>query len=473
MDKDKLVKEITAIDDDFSKWYSDICVKAELMAYSDLQGFIIYLPKGYAIWERIKEYLDNEFKKTNHKNVYFPLLIPEGLFQKEKDHIKGFAPEAAMVTTTGVNDLSERLIIRPTSEILFSNFYKTKVKSYRDLPILYNQWCSVLRWEKTTRPFLRGKEFLWQEGHTVHESKEDAISETLRMLEIYNKMGKELLAIPFICGKKTENEKFAGAVATYSIEALMKDGKALQSGTSHYFGQNFSKPFDIKFTNKENKLEYAYQTSWGATTRLIGAIIMMHGDSDGLVLPPRIAPTQVAIIPVGISEDDLNLLKIKNSLEKNNIRYMVDFSNKSMGYKFSEAEMNGIPIRITAGKNELKNNEVTIFKRNTREKFLLKIDELDKKIPELLDTIHNEMYEKAKKFVTDHTTYVKTYDEFKEVLLKNPGYIKLDCNIEAEKIIKDSLGATARIILDEKPELKKCPITGKKVDYRILFAKAY
>jgi prolyl-tRNA synthetase len=298
MSKEKLVKDVTSRDEDFAKWYTDLCVKAELMDYSNVQGFIIYRPYGYAIWEQIQDYLNKEFKKTGHQNVYLPLVIPESLFQKEKDHIEGFAPEAAIITTSGSEDLAERLIVRPTSEVLFADHYAKIINSYRDLPILYNQWCSVVRWEKTTRPFLRGKEFLWQEGHTAHATKEEAMAETIQMLNIYDRLGKELLAIPFITGRKTDKEKFAGAEETYTIEALMHDGKALQSGTSHYFGNGFAKAFNIMFQDENNQETPVFQTSWGVTTRLIGAVIMVHGDDEGLVLPPYLAPIQVVAIPV-------------------------------------------------------------------------------------------------------------------------------------------------------------------------------
>ena len=472
MEKKKLVKEITDLDSDFAKWYSDICLKAELMAFSDLQGFIIYLPYGFAIWELIKKYLDNEFTKTNHQNVYFPMLIAESEFNKEKEHIKGFAPEAAMVTTSGVKDFAERLIIRPTSEILFTQYYAKKIRSHRDLPIKFNQWCSVVRWEKTTRPFLRGKEFLWQEGHTIHKNKEEAIEETLRMLEIYRKMGEELLAIPFVVGRKTLKEKFAGAVDTYSIEALMKDGKALQSGTSHYLGDGFASAFNIKYADDNNKLLTPFQTSWGVSTRLIGAVIMAHGDSEGLILPPYVAPYQVALIPIGISNNDERITTVCKQLDALNIRYYLDLRDKTMGYKFSDQEMKGIPIRLSLGKNELANGLVGVCKRNTGEKFTLKLEELNK-IPSLLNTIHQEMLTSAKENLIKNTHSAKTYDEFK-TLLEQGGYIKMSINEEAEDIIKNETGASARVILDdEKPLTKKCPVTNKAISYTVLFAKAY
>ncbi|PKK96166.1 MAG: proline--tRNA ligase, partial [Tenericutes bacterium HGW-Tenericutes-3] len=355
-------------DADFAQWYTDLCLKAELMDYSDVKGFIIYRPYGYAIWEGIMQDLDRRLKETGHQNVYMPLVISESLFQKEKDHVKGFAPELAIITTTGVEELAERLIVRPTSETLFCTHYQKIVNSYRDLPIKYNQWCSVVRWEKATRPFLRGKEFLWQEGHTVHASEKEARKETLDILDIYEKVGKELLAIPFVTGKKTEKEKFAGAVDTYSIEALMHDGQALQSGTTHYFGQEFAKAFDIKFQDDNNQQQYAYQTSWGVSTRLIGAVIMVHGDDEGLVLPPYVAPTQVIIIPIqSHKEIVLNATnKLYKELKDAGFRVSVDDSSKSPGWKFSEYEMKGVPVRIEIGPRDLENNEVTLVTRYNR-----------------------------------------------------------------------------------------------------------
>ena len=367
---------ITARDVDFAKWYTDVCLKAELMDYSSVKGFIIYRPYGYTIWENIQNYLDKKFKETGHQNVYMPMLIPQNLLNKEKDHVEGFAPECAVVTKGGLEELDEPCVIRPTSETLFCEHYSKIVKSYRDLPKLYNQWCSVVRWEKTTRPFLRGSEFLWQEGHTVHATKEEAVEETLRMLNIYKNMAANLLAIPMVTGLKTEKEKFAGAEATYTIETLMHDGKALQSGTSHYFGQGFAKAFDMKFLNQDNKLEYVYQTSWGASTRLIGATIMVHGDDNGLVLPPRVAPIQVRIIPIRDTEPGVieTAQKLKEELIKKQIRVDIDESQKSPGFKFSEAEMRGIPIRIELGPKDIEKNKCVVVKRNDNQKIEMEID---------------------------------------------------------------------------------------------------
>lgn len=469
----KLVESITSRDVDFSQWYTDLCLKAELMDYSTTQGFIIYRPLGYGIWENIQNYLNKQFRKTGHENVYMPLLIPESLFQKEKDHVSGFAPETAMVTTTGVEDLNERLLIRPTSEVLFGTHYSKIVKSYRDLPKLYNQWCSVVRWEKTTRPFLRGKEFLWQEGHTVHATAEEAMEETKTMLDVYDKLGKELLAIPFVTGKKTEKEKFAGALETYAIEALMHDGQALQSGTSHYFGDEFAKAFDIKFLNKNNELEYAYQTSWGVSTRLIGAIIMVHGDDNGLVLPPYVAPTQVVIIPIRPNDAVKTAVgEIEEKLSKN-FRVVVDNSDKSPGWKFSEHEMKGVPLRIEIGPRDLEAGSVQVMFRHNYEKQIVAIKDLESFVETALKQMHEAMYQKALKSTQDRTYEAQTYDAFKE-FLKRGGYIKMSVSGEdAEIQIKEETGATARVILDEPMLTENCPVTGKKATQTILFARAY
>jgi prolyl-tRNA synthetase len=446
------------------------------MDYSEVKGFIIYRPYGYAIWENIQNYLDKKFKETDHQNVYMPLVIPESLFQKEKEHVEGFAPETAMITTTGVEDLAERLIIRPTSETLFCTHYQKIVNSYRDLPKLYNQWCSVVRWEKTTRPFLRGKEFLWQEGHTVHATEKEARKETLDILEIYRKLGEELLAIPFVTGKKTEKEKFAGAIDTYSIEALMHDGQALQSGTTHYFGQGFAKAFDIKFTNENNQLEYAYQTSWGVSTRLIGAVIMVHGDDEGLILPPYVAPIQIVIIPIQQQKEGVleKAKELYQQLKKQGYRVSLDDSNKSPGWKFSEFEMKGVPIRIEVGPRDLENNEVTLVTRHNREKMVLKLDDVSNKIPSLLENMHKTLYQNALNHVQANTYQAKTYDEFKDYIKKG-GYVAMSISgEEAEIMIKKETTATARVIpFDQTLITPICPVTNKKATQTIWFARAY
>lgn len=470
---------ITRMNDDFSKWYTDVCKKAELMDYSSVKGFIIYRPYGYAIWENIKNYMDKKFKETNHENVYMPMLIPQSLLNKEKDHVEGFAPECAVVTKGGTEELEENFVVRPTSETLFCEHYAKIVNSYRDLPKLYNQWCSVVRWEKTTRPFLRGSEFLWQEGHTIHASKEEAMEETIRMLNIYKNTCADLLAIPMITGLKTEKEKFAGAEATYTIETLMHDGKALQSGTSHYFGQGFAKAFDMKFLDKDNKEKYVYQTSWGASTRLIGAIIMVHGDDNGLVLPPRVAPIQVRIIPIRQNVEGV-LLKaheIKEQLKSKGIRVDIDESDKSPGYKFSEAEVRGIPIRIEIGPNDICNNKCVIAKRNDYQKIETVLDEsLSDVVIDLLNTIHNEMYEKASKYLNEHTTRVKNYDEFKDVLENKTGFVKAPwCGkTECELKIKEDTTATTRCISDDLVlDSDKCICCGEEAKHIVNFAKSY
>ena len=472
----KLVASVTSRDNDFAQWYTDLCLKAELMDYSDVKGFIIYRPYGYAIWEGIQGYLDRRFKETNHQNVYMPLVIPESLFQKEKDHVEGFAPETAMITTTGVEDLQERLIIRPTSETLFCTHYKKIINSYRDLPKMYNQWCSVVRWEKTTRPFLRGKEFLWQEGHTVHATEAEARKETLDILEIYRELGEKLLAIPFVTGKKTEKEKFAGAVETYSIEALMHDGQALQSGTTHFFGQNFSKAFDIKFTDETNTLQHAYQTSWGVSTRLIGAVIMVHGDDEGLVLPPYIAPTQIVIIPIQGQKPEVQEAsqQLYQALKNANYRVLLDDSTKSAGWKFSEYEMKGFPVRIEVGPRDLEKGEVTLVTRHNRMKVQIPILDVVSNMGNILKDMHETLYQRALNHVREHTYQAKTYDEFKSYI-KQGGYVAMSiADEEAEIQIKKDTTATARVIPFEQTLITDvCPVTGKKATKTIWFARAY
>ena len=455
---------ITSRDEDFAKWYTDVCRKAELMDYSSVKGFIIYRPYGYALWEMIQAYMDKKFKETGHENVYMPMLIPESLLKKEADHVEGFAPECAVVTRGGLDELEEHLLIRPTSETLFCEHYAKIVNSYRDLPKLYNQWCSVVRWEKTTRPFLRGSEFLWQEGHTIHATAKEAKEETMRMLDIYETTARELLAIPMVTGRKTEREKFAGAEETYTIEALMHDGKALQSGTSHYFGDGFAKAFDMKFLDKDNQLKYVYQTSWGVSTRLLGAIIMVHGDDNGLVLPPRVAPTQVMIIPIQQQKEGIldKAYELQAQLQAKGIRVKVDASDKSPGWKFSEAEMRGIPLRLEVGPRDLQNGQCVVAKRVNGEKLTLALDEtLPEKLAHLLDEVHEEMYQKALKF--------------KDVLNNKGGYVKMPwCGDEACEVkIKEDTAATSRCIDTDAHADGVCPICGKKAKHIVYFARAY
>ena len=395
-DSKKMVEAITSMEEDFAKWYTDVVKKAELIDYSSVRGCMILRPYGYAIWEHIQHWLDSAFKSTGHENVYMPMLIPESLLQKEKDHVEGFAPEVAWVTHGGSEKLSERLCVRPTSETLFCEHYSHIIKSYRDLPKLYNQWCSVIRWEKTTRPFLRTMEFLWQEGHTMHETAEEAIAETEQMLNIYAQLCEDVLAIPVVKGRKTDKEKFAGAEATYTIEAMMHDGKSLQAGTSHYFGDGFAKAFDIQFTGRDNKLQYPHQTSWGVTTRLIGAIIMTHGDNNGLVLPPQVAPIQVAIIPVAQHKEGVlkKAGELKQRLEKF-CRVKMDDSNNSPGWKYAEYEMKGVPLRLEIGPRDIEQNQCVLVRRDNREKTVVSLDELETAIPQLFQKVHEGLYQKA------------------------------------------------------------------------------
>ena len=476
---EKQVKEITSRNIDFAQWYTDVVKKADLVDYSSVKGSMIIRPYGYAIWENMQKILDKKFKETGHENLQMPMFIPESLLQVEKDHVNGFAPEVAWVTYGGSNKLEERMCVRPTSETLFCEHFKKIINSYRDLPLLYNQWCTIVRWEKTTRPFLRTREILWQEGHTMHSTKKEAIDETLRMLKVYEDFQKNILAVPVFTGKKTEKEKFAGAEATYAIEAMMYDGIALQSATSHYFGQDFAKAFDIKFLNKENKLEAPYQTSWGCTTRMIGEIIMVHGDDRGLVLPPRIAPYKVIIIPIGNDEKIENTVdKIANELRNINITYKIDNSNKTPGFKFSEAEVKGYPIRIEIGKRDLINNSVTIVRRDTLEKTTVSIDEVIIKVNELLVNIQNDMYNKAKERRDSMVYNANTYDEMTDIVKNKSGFIYTNwCgDIECEDKIKDDLGLKSRCIPFENNEPtgnKKCICCSKEAKTKIYWAKQY
>ena len=470
-------ESITRQEDDFAQWYTDVCKKAELMDYSSVKGFIIYRPYGYAIWEQIQNYLDKRFKETGHENVYMPMVIPESLFAREKEHVEGFAPECLIATVGGSAPIEDPLIIRPTSEVLFCDHYSKIIKSYRDLPKLYNQWCSVVRWEKTTRPFLRGAEFLWQEGHTMHETEEEARTEALKMLEIYDDCGRDLLAIPFSTGRKTDKEKFSGALETYSIEALMPDGKALQSGTTHYFGNGFAKAFGIQFQGRDGKLANPYQTSWGVSTRLIGATIMVHGDDNGLVLPPQVAPIQVVVIPVAQNKPGVipAAREVLKRLENLGLRAKLDDSDKSPGWKFSEWEMKGVPLRVELGPRDIEKGQVVIAKRNTGEKIVIELIELENKVQELMKVIHKEMYEKALRYLLDHTTEVHNLEELNAVLERG-GYAKMMwCGDQGcEDKIKELYNATARCLPFNQIEFDDtCPVCGKKAKKVVLFAKAY
>ena len=475
-DNKKLVESITSMDEDFAQWYTDVVKKAELCDYSSVKGCMIIKPAGYAIWELIQKQLDDRFKQTGVENVYMPMFIPESLLQREKDHVEGFAPEVAWVTQGGLEPLQEKMCVRPTSETLFCDFYKNEIQSYRDLPKVYNQWCSVVRWEKTTRPFLRSREFLWQEGHTVHATAEDAEARTIQMLNVYADFCKDVLAMPVVKGQKTEKEKFAGAEATYTIEALMHDGKALQSGTSHNFGDGFAKAFGIQFTDKDNKLKYAHQTSWGMTTRLIGAIIMVHGDNEGLVLPPRVAPTQIMIVPINQKKEGVldKAYELKDRLS--NFRVKVDDTDKSPGWKFSECEMRGIPFRIEIGPKDIENGKCVFVRRDTREKIEVALEDVEAKAAELLDTIHNDMYHRAKAHVEAHTYVATDYETFKETVENKPGFVKaMWCGEQAcEDQIKADLAATSRCMPFEQEHLSDvCVCCGKPAKKMVYWGRAY
>ena len=473
----KFVEEITSMDVDFAKWYTDIVKKADLIEYTSVKGCCVIRPYAYAIWENMKNVLDSMFKDTGHENIYMPMFIPESLLQKEKDHVEGFAPEVAWVTHGGSEKLQERLCVRPTSETLFCEHYKNIIESHRDLPKLYNQWCSVVRWEKTTRPFLRSAEFLWQEGHTAHATPEEAQEETIKMLNVYAKFCEDYLAIPVVKGRKTDKEKFAGAVATYTIESLMHDGKALQSGTSHNFGDGFAKAFGIEYTDKDNKKRNVFQTSWGVTTRLIGALIMVHGDDSGLVLPPKIAPTQLVIIPIAMHKegvlDKANELKERLS---SMFKVKIDDSDKSPGWKFSEYEMKGVPLRLEIGPKDIENNQCVLVRRDTREKIFVSLDELEVKVSELLSDIQDSLFAKALSHREETTNTALTYDEFKEIVATKPGFVKaMWCgDVECENKIKEDTTATARCMPFEQEELSDtCVCCGKKAKSMVYWGKAY
>ena len=472
----KLVEAITSMDVDFAQWYTDVVRKAELIDYASVKGCMVIKPDGYAIWENIQHELDRRFKETGVQNVYMPLFIPESLLQKEKDHVEGFAPEVAWVTHGGLEPLQERLCVRPTSETLFCDFYARDIHSHRDLPKLYNQWCSVVRWEKTTRPFLRSREFLWQEGHTAHATAEEAEERTIQMLNLYADFCEEVLAIPVVRGRKTDKEKFAGAEATYTIEALMHDGKALQSGTSHNFGDGFAKAFGIQYADKENKLQYVHQTSWGMTTRLIGAIIMVHGDTNGLVLPPRIAPTQIVIVPIQQRKEGVldKAYELKDRLS--NFRVKVDDSDKSPGWKFSESEMRGIPVRVEIGPKDIEANQAILVRRDTHEKITVSLDELETKAGELLETIQKDMLERARAHRDSHTYTATEWDEFVKTINEKPGFVKaMWCGCqECEDKIKEVTGATSRCMPFAQEQLSdKCICCGKPAKKMVYWGRAY
>ena len=478
MAEKKLVEAITSMNEDFAQWYTDVVKKAELIDYSNVKGCMVIKPAGYAIWENIQRELDRRFKETGVENVYMPMFIPESLLQKEKDHVEGFAPEVAWVTHGGLNPLQERMCVRPTSETLFCDFYKGDIQSYRDLPKVYNQWCSVVRWEKETRPFLRSREFLWQEGHTAHATEEEAVERTEQMLDVYADFCKEVLSIPVVKGRKTEKEKFAGAVATYTIEALMHDGKALQSGTSHNFGTGFAEAFGIQYTDKENKLQYVHQTSWGLSTRIIGAIIMVHGDDSGLVLPPAIAPTQVMVIPIQQKKEGVldKAYELKETLIRSGFRTKVDDSDKSPGFKFSEQEMRGIPVRVEIGPRDIENGKCLICRRDNGEKIEVALDELSDTIAKLLVQIQQDMYDRAKKHLEEHTYEATTKEEFEKIFAERSGFVKaMWCGeTECEEKIKEDMAVTSRCMpFEQKCLSDKCVYCNKPAKKMVYWGRAY
>ena len=470
-------EKITSRDEDFAKWYTDVVKAAHLADYSSVKGCVILEPNGYAIWEKMQSVLDKMFKESGHVNVSMPVFIPEGLLNKEGELVKGFAPEVAWITHGGSEKLEERLAFRPTSETLFSDYYSTKVKTYRDLPKLYNQWCNVVRWEKETRPFLRGREFLWQEGHTVHATAEEAERETNKMLEIYKDFFEKYLAISPLTGRKTEKEKFAGAEYTLTIEALTQNGVCLQSGTSHYFGQKFAKAYGIKFINKNNEYEYCYQTSWGVSTRMIGALIMAHSDDRGLVLPPKIAPTQVIIVPIKNEEKIFSIAEhIKASLEEKDVSVSIDYSDKSPGYKFAEAEVLGIPLRIEIGLRDVVNNEVTVVRRDTLEKQVIKLNDVVNITTQYLDKIQENLYNKALENVKNRTYEAKDLSEVEKIMTEHPGFVNAYwCGDEAcEFKMKEIRGTKSRCIIESKDyETEKCVVCGKKAKHKVTWGIQY
>ena len=474
----KMVEQITSMDTDFAQWYTDVVKKAELVDYSGVKGCMIIRPYGYAIWENIQHDLDARFKRLGHENVYMPMFIPESLLQKEKDHVAGFAPECAIVTIGGQNKLAERLIVRPTSETLFCDHYKNIIHSYRDLPKLYNQWCNVVRWEKTTRPFLRTSEFLWQEGHTMHENEAEAREETLKMLKCYEDFYRETLAIPAVTGRKTEKEKFAGAMETYTIEPMMHNGVALQGGTSHYFGDGFARAFDITYTDRDNKVQYPHQTSWGVSTRMIGAIIMTHGDDNGLILPPKVAPIQVAIIPVAQHKEGVleKAAELKATLSEK-FRVKLDDSDNSTGWKFSQYEMKGVPLRLEIGPRDIENNSCVLVSRVSRQKFFVSLDNIVEEVEKALAAVHQELYERAEKNLAEKMSVAHDHEEFLDIAENRPGFIKAmwcgDSECE-DKLKEETGGVKSRCIpFVEEHISDKCVCCGKPAKHMVVFGRQY
>ena len=474
----KQVEQITDMEVDFTQWYTDVCKKAELIDYSSIKGMFIYRPYGYAIWENIQRTLDDMFKKTGHENVSMPMLIPESLLQKEKDHVEGFAPECAWVTYGGSEKLEERYCIRPTSETLFCEHFKNIIHSHRDLPKKYNQWCSVLRWEKTSRPFLRHREFLWQEGHTMHATEEEARQETEQMLNIYADFMENVLAMPVVKGRKTDKEKFNGAEETYTVECMMHDKKALQSGTSHYFGDGFAKAFDITYTGKDNKLHHPHQTSWGVSTRMIGGIIMTHGDNNGLVLPPKVAPVQVVVLP--IAQHKAGVLEgataLRDRLIDAGVRCKMDDSDNSMGWKCAEYEMKGVPLRVECGPRDLENGQCVIVRRTDREKIFVKIEDLENAVAEQLAVVQQQMFDKAKKNLDEHIFEAHSIEEAKALQDQHGGYIKtMWCgDLECELAMKEKAGMSSRCIPFAQENLGEvCACCGKPAQKMVYWGIAY
>ncbi len=473
----KMVEAITPIDENITQWYTDVCLKAELVDYSTVKGCMIMRPYGYAIWENIMQNLDARFKATGHENVAMPMLIPESLLQKEKDHVEGFAPEVAWVTTGGSETLEERLCVRPTSETLFCDHFSNVLHSYRQLPMLYNQWCSVMRWEKTTRPFLRTREFWWQEGHTIHETAQEAIDETIQQLETYADFVQSDLNIPVLKGEKTPKEKFAGAVSTYTIEAMMHDGKALQSGTTHYFGDGFSKAFDVTFSGRDNKLQHPHQTSWGLSTRIMGAIIMTHGDDEGLIIPPAVAPIQVIIVPIASHKEGVleKANQLKNELVKT-YKVKLDDSDNSPGWKFAQWEMKGVPLRLEIGPKDIEKGQCVLVRRDTREKTFVPLDNLSEKVGELLKELSENLYNKALKNREEKTFSCDSLNSIIETANDKNVFIKaMWCgDLACEEMLKEKAGITSRCIPFEQENISEvCPCCGKKAEKTVVWGKAY
>ena len=475
----KMVEQITSMDVDFVQWYTDVVKKADLVDYSSVKGCMIIRPYGYAIWENIQALLDAEFKRLGHENVYMPMFIPETLLQREKDHVEGFAPECAWVTVGGSEPLAEKLCVRPTSETLFCEHYASIIRSWRDLPKLYNQWCNVVRWEKNTRPFLRTREFLWQEGHTMHATAEEAEAETLQMLGVYADFYEKALAIPVVRGKKTEKEKFAGAAATYTVEAMMHDGKALQGATSHNFGDGFAKAFGIRYLDKNNQLQFCHQTSWGITTRTIGAIIMTHGDNNGLVLPPAVAPIQVIVVPVQQHKEGVldKAYEVTERISKF-VRAKIDDSDNSPGWKFAQYEMKGVPLRLELGPKDIENNQCVLVRRDNREKYFVSLDDLETEIPKLLETLNTALFDSACARRAEMTYDVANFNDMLETAKNKPGFIRaawcgeLDC----ELAIKEKAELSSRCMPfgeDHVEEDDVCVCCGKKAKHLVYWGKSY